>query len=226
MSAGTEAGGAWVPILFAGFFAVLVAVGTAAGGRKRRYFEELAERLRGEAGGNGFLQNFYFKGFYKGRPLLIKYHPGGKNSPSSLAFTLEDPLFLFDLDVTAENLLEKALDSIGLTGDLRSGDEEFDSRFRVKSSIKDLAARYLAAGPVRERIRDLFNAGAVRLRLEPRGTTIPGCIRFTLESPDLEKVLDLRALTPLLDLLCELSSPKLGAELFGAPPPGLGRARG
>lgn len=225
MSAGPEAGGVWAMLAFFAVLAMLVSISAAVNGRKRRYFDELAERLRGESGGNGLLQNFFFRGCYKGRPVHIKYHPGGKSTPPSLQFTLEDPLFLFDLHVTAENLLEKALDSMGLTGDLRSGDEEFDSRFRVRSSAQDLARRYLAAGPVRERIRDLFNAGAVSLRLAPRGMTIAGFIRFTLECPDLEKVLDIGNLSPLLDLLCELSAPSLGPGLLGAPPQGPGRGR-
>lgn len=226
MSAGPEGAAAgFAALAFFTVLALVVAISTAVSGRKRRYFDELAERLNGESGGNGFLQNFFFKGSYKGRPVLIKYHPGGKNAPSSLEFTLEDPLFLFDLRVRLENMLEKVLDSLGLTGDLATGDGDFDARFRVGSSAKDLALRYLADANTRGRIRELFNSGASSLLLAPRGTTIPGFIRFTLESPDLEKVLDIRSLSPQLDLLCGLSSPSLGAELFGAPPE-LGRGRG
>lgn len=226
MSAWLASGGIWVLCAVFAVLAMLVAISTAASGRKRQYFEELASRLNGEAGGNAFLENFYFKGFYKGRPLHIKYRPRGKNSPSRLDLSLEDPLFLFGLYVAPENMLEKALDSLGLGGDLRAGDPDFDERFRLRASPEDLARRYLADANTRGRIRELFNAGASSLLLEPRGTTIPGLIRYTLESPDLERALDIRNLSPQLDLLCELSSPALGAELFGGPPPGLGRGRG
>lgn len=218
-------GGEWVPFAVVGFIGAAVWAGSAISGRRRRCFDRLAERLQGESGGNGFFRNFYFRGRYKGRPLYVRYYPGGRSSPSSLEFTLADPLFLFDLEITPENGLEKALDYLGLTGDLRAGEPGFDGRFRVSSSVTDLAGRYLADPATRARIGSLFDAGASRLRLEPRGATIPGLISFSLRDPDLELALDLQRLAPLLDLLDQLSSPRLGAELFGAPPPGPGRGR-
>lgn len=222
VSYGQEPAGApeWIPLVFLGVFALILAAAVMAGRRKRELFEAVASFLPGETGGSSFLQNFNFKGNYKGRPVRLKYSPSGKNSPSYLYVSLEGPLFVFDLDITREDTVTSVLDAIGLARDIRTGDEAFDSRFRIKSELPDLARKYLAAPGVRERIAALFGEDGFSLQLRARGGTIPGLITFCRRHPELEKELSAQQLLPLLETLAQLGSPALGAELFGKPPAG------
>lgn len=222
VSYGKESAGApeWIPLVFLGVVALILAAGVTAGRRKRELFEAVSSFLPGEPGGNSFLQNFNFKGTYKSRPVLLKYSPSGKNRPSYLHVSLEGPLFVFDLDITREDSVTSVLDAIGLARDIRTGDEAFDSRFRIKSELPDLARKYLALPGVRERITALFGEDGFSLQLRARGGAIPGLIKFCRSSPELEQELSVQKLLPLLDTLEQLSSSGLGAEFFGTPPAG------
>lgn len=217
---GSEAAPApeWIPFAMLGFFVLVVLIGTAFNRRKRQFFEAITSFLPGEAGGNAFLQNFYFKGPYRGRQLLISYRPGGKNTPSRLDYSLDGPPFLFDLSLGKEDFVTSALGALGLARDIATGDQAFDSRFRIKSELPDLALRYLSLPGMRERLTALFDLGGDGLRISPGGATIPGQIKFSRRYPDLERDLGMQELNRLLALLEPLGAPQLGSEFFGAPP--------
>lgn len=212
----------WFPAAFLAFIALLLYFGYLAGRRRRRLFEEIAAFIPGEARGLGFLQNFSFRGAWRGKKLLIKYWPGGKNSPSHLEYSLEGPLFVFDLRVGKEDLVTSALGSLGLARDLQTGDPEFDGRFRIKGEPGDLALRYLQLPGLRQRIAELFGEDGAELRIAPKGATIPGRISFRRLYPDLERELGMAELGRLLERLEALGAESLGAEFFGPPPAGLG----
>jgi hypothetical protein len=222
VSYGSETAGApeWIPLVFLGVVALILAAGITAGRRTRELFEAVSSFLPGELGGNFFLQNFSFRGNYKSRPVLLKYSPSGRNRPSYLHVSIEGPLFVFDLDITREDPVTSALDAIGLARDIRTGDKAFDSGFRIKSELPDLARKYLALPGVRERISALFGSDGFSLQLRARSGASPGLIKFCRSSPELERELSSQQLLPLLDELAQLSSPALGGEFFGPPPAG------
>lgn len=207
----------WQVSVFGAAVIALVFIGMAVNRRKKQAFEAIATFLQGEAGGNAFFQNFYFRGAYKSRPLLIKHKPGGKNTPDWLLISLEDPLFIFNLAISEEDALTKGLDFLGLSKDIRTGDQAFDARFRLKSEVEDLATRYLALPGVKDGVRSLFDMGADSLALLPAGTTIPGIITMRKRHPNLEQDLSMQGLLPVLQELDRLSSEKLGREFFGKP---------
>lgn len=207
-----------IPFAMLGFFVLVVMSVTAFNRRKRQFFEAITSFLPGEAGGNAFLQNFYFKGPYRGWQLLISYRPGGKNRPSRLDYALDGPLFAFDLNLGKEDFVTSALGALGLARDLSTGDPAFDSRFRISSEQPDLALRYLSLPGMRERLSALFDIGGDGLRISPGGASIPGQIKFSRQYPDLERDLGMQELNRLLALLEQLGSPQLGPEFFGAPP--------
>lgn len=210
----------WPIYALGAFFILLVVIGTAINKRKKRAFEAISAFIQGEAGGNAFLQNFYFRGTYKSRRLLIKYEPGGKNSPSYLSAALEGPPFLFDLKVSGEDFLKGAFKSLGFLKEVKTGDEVFDARFHLASEVGDLAGRYLASPAVRERITALFDSGAYSLELLPGGKTIGGLIRYRKQAPELDDDLSMQRLTPVLDALDALASERNGKEFFGRPATG------
>jgi hypothetical protein len=207
----------WQVSVFAAAVIAIVFIAMAVNRRKKQAFEAIAAFLKGEAGGNTFFQNFYFRGLYKNRPLLIKHRPGGRNSPSWLVISLEDPLFIFSLNISEEDVLTKGLDFLGLSKDIRTGDQAFDARFRLKSEIEDLSAKYLALPGVKDGVNSLFDHGADSLALLPRGATIPGAITLHKKRPDLERDLSMQELLPVLETMDRLSSEKLGREFFGKP---------
>lgn len=215
----------WLPAAFLGFVALLLYFGYLAGRRKRRFFEDISAFIPGEASGLGFLQNFSFRGTWRGKKLLIKYWPGGKNSPSHLEYVLEGPLFVFGLRVGKEDLVTSALGALGLARDLQTGDPQFDGRFRIKGEPGDLALRYLLLPGLSRRIAELFGEDGAELRIAPKGATIPGMISFRKLYPDLERELGMAELNRLLERLEALSAASLGAEFFGAAP-GRGLAGG
>ncbi len=186
--------------------------------RMKRAFEAVGSFLQGETGGNAFFRNYFFRGAYKGRPLRLEHIPGGRSSPDWLVIALEDPLFVFGLDITEEGMVSRGLDFLGLSGDISSGDKIFDDRFRLRSEAGDLAVKYLARPAVKKGVLALFGMGADRLELLPKGGEIPGLIRLYKRRPNLGADLSMQGLLPVLEVLDRLSSPGLGAEFFGTPP--------
>jgi hypothetical protein len=222
VSYGQETAGApeWIPLVFLGVVALIAIAAIVSHRRTRELFEALSSFLPGGLEGSFFSPNVTFRGRYNNRQLLLSYSPSGKNKPSYLYTSLEDPLFVFDLDITCEDPLTSVLDAIGLARDIKTGDAAFDSLFRIKSELPDLARKYLALPGMRERITALFGEDGRSLQLRAKGGTMPGLIKFCRSHPDLEQELSMQKLLPLLDTLAQLSSPALGAEFFGTPPAG------
>ena len=148
----------FIPILF--FIATVILVFAIFRWNSRRMrakLEPIAMSLGGELVSRFLIQN-YVRLMNYGSEARVELVAGGKNSPPCLVLR-EFADLDFDLGITTENVVSKAMEKIGLPIELKIGDPIFDDKYLVQSRSKDQAQNFLMSSERRQVVDYFFSSG-------------------------------------------------------------------
>ncbi len=153
----TDLTGTGLPFLMAVIFIVLILnIAAFYLRRKKRLFQGLANFLNGRAAPGFFKPTF--RGLHDGMPLVIEHLPGQENIPERLRITLERITpFRMTIRPCGDFPPVEPTGKELFPGEVRTGNPEFDTRFRVYSGDVWPVTELLSRGEVQEAVKALFS---------------------------------------------------------------------
>ena len=132
--------------------------------KMRSRLEPIAMSLGGELVSRFLVMN-YVRLMNCGSEARVELFPGGENSPPQLVLR-EFAELGFDLSITSENVVTRAMEKIGLPIEMKIGDPMFDDKYLVSSRSRDKAQNFLLSPERRQIIDYFFSNGFVGLKIQ------------------------------------------------------------
>jgi len=155
----------FMPILMFGIFtAFAIFIIRWQRAKMRTKLEGIALSMGGEVV-SGFLAGYYVRVQNREFEARIELHPGGKNTPPYLILRQVTELN-FDLNISTENVVTRALKKIHLQKEIEIGDPMFDDKYFIATSSAEQVSMFLQSSERRQIVDYFFGAGFSRLAVQ------------------------------------------------------------